>query len=213
MCIRDRNIIFLGPPGTGKGTQAEQIAGELKIAHVSTGEMFRQLAEEGDEVGVMAKEKYWGKGLLVPDAIVIKLVKTRLDKEDCKQGFILDGFPRTIEQAKALNRLTRIDKVFYISSSKDIILKRLTARRECPVCHKIYGLDVKPQNDNICDVCGVKLVQRDDDKEEVVKERLKVYEKLTKPLVDYYKKQNKLIIVDGDQAIDKVKKEILNNIQ
>jgi len=204
------NLIFLGPPGTGKGTQAERISVELNIAHISTGEMFRQLADEGNEVGVEAKEKYWGKGNLVPDELTIKLVKERLAKEDCKKGFILDGFPRTIPQAEALDKIIKIDKVISIESSEEIIIKRLSNRRQCSKCKKIYGIDVPSKQEGICDVCQGKLIQRDDDKEEVIKDRLKIYEKQTKPLIDYYK--DKLVKIDGEQPIDKIKQDIIEAI-
>ncbi len=204
------NLIFLGPPGTGKGTQAEIISKELGIAHISTGEMFRQLADEGNPVGIEAKEKYWGKGNLVPDELTIKLVKERLGKDDCKQGFILDGFPRTIPQAEALDKIVDIDKVIDIESSKEIIIKRLSNRRQCPKCKKIYGIDVKPEKEGHCDVCGVKLVQRPDDKESVVRDRLEVYEKQTKPLIEYYK--DKIAVIDGEQPIPKIKQDILEAI-
>ncbi|MBU2589667.1 MAG: adenylate kinase [Nanoarchaeota archaeon] len=204
------NAIFLGPPGTGKGTQAERISVELGIAHISTGEMFRQLANEGNPVGVEAKEKYWGKGNLVPDDLTIKLVKERLAKEDCKKGFILDGFPRTIPQAEALDKITKISKVIDIESSEEIIIKRLSNRRQCSKCKKIYGIDVPPKKEGICDICQGKLIQRDDDREEVIRDRLKVYEKQTKPLIKYYKE--KLITVDGEQPIDKIKQDIIKAI-
>lgn len=203
------NLIFLGPPGTGKGTQAERISVELGIAHISTGEMFRQLAEEGNPIGVEAKEKYWGKGNLVPDDITVKLVKERLSKPDCQKGFILDGFPRTLNQAKELNKIVKINHVIDIESSEAIIIKRLTSRRQCMNCKKIYGIDVKPKKEGICDACGGKLYQRDDDREEVIRERLKVYEQQTKPLIEFYTNKMLLRIVDGEQPIDKIKASII----
>lgn len=204
------NLIFLGPPGTGKGTQAERISADLGIAHISTGEMFRQLANEGNEVGLEAKEKYWGQGKLVPDELTIKLVKERLKKEDCQKGFILDGFPRTIPQAEALDEITDIDKVIDIESSKEIIIKRLSKRRQCSKCKKIYGIDVPPKKKGACDACGGELIQRPDDREEVIRERLKIYEKQTKPLIEYYK--DKLVTIDGEQPINKIKQDILEAI-
>jgi len=203
------NLIFLGPPGTGKGTQAERVSKDLNIAHISTGEMFRQLADEGNPLGVEAKEKYWGKGNLVPDDITIKLVKERLSKDDCKKGFILDGFPRTVPQAKALDDIVNVDYVIDIESSEEIIIKRLTSRKQCIDCKKIYGINVPPKKEGVCDVCGGHLYQRDDDREEVIRERLKVYENQTKPLIDYYKTKGILKIVDGEQPVQKIKEDII----
>jgi len=203
------NLIFLGPPGTGKGTQAERISVELKIAHVSTGEMFRQLADEGNQLGVEARDKYWEKGNLVPDEITIGLVKERLKKEDCRNGFILDGFPRTIPQAEALEKILSIDYVIDIESGDAIIIKRLTSRRQCVNCKKIYGIDVPPKLEGICDVCQGKLYHRDDDKESVIRERLRVYNLQTKPLIELYKSRGLLRIVNGENPIEQIKADIL----
>lgn len=203
------NLIFLGPPGTGKGTQAERISVEMKIAHVSTGEMFRQLASEGNPLGVEARDKYWGKGNLVPDDITIGLVNERLKKEDCKNGFILDGFPRTIPQAEALEKIVKINYVIDIESSDAIIIKRLTSRRQCANCKKIYGIDVPPKLEGICDACGGKLYQRDDDKESVIRERIKVYNAQTKPLIEFYKARGLLRIVNGENSIEQIKADIM----
>ena len=203
------NLIFLGPPGTGKGTQAERISAELKIAHVSTGEMFRQLANEGNQLGVEARDKYWGKGNLVPDEITIGLVKERLKKEDCRNGFILDGFPRTIPQAEALEKIININYVIDIESTDEIIIQRLTSRRQCVNCKKIYGINVPPKLEGICDVCQGKLYHRDDDKEDVIKERLRVYNAQTKPLIEFYKSKGLLRIVNGENPIEQIKADIL----
>lgn len=201
-------LILLGPPGTGKGTQAERVSVKFKIPHISTGEMFRQAAIEGTKLGIEARDKYWGKGSLVPDGITIGLVKERLKKQGCKNGFLLDGFPRTIPQAEALEKIAKIDVVIDIESSKEIIIKRLTSRRQCSNCKKVYGIDVPPKKEGVCDLCGGKLFQRDDDKESVINERLVVYNQQTKPLIDFYKKKGILRIVDGDQHIDKVLTDI-----
>ncbi len=206
------NLILLGPPGTGKGTQAERLSKKLNIPHISTGEMFRQLAAECNPLGVKAKDDYWGKGNLVPDDITIKLVEERLAKDDCKNGYILDGFPRTIPQAKALDKITSIDSVLDIESSGEVIIKRLTSRRQCVKCKKIYGIDVPPRHEGICDECGGKLEQRDDDKEEVIRERLEVYKKQTLPLTDYYHRQGKLIKINGEQPIQKILEDILKAV-
>ncbi len=201
-------IILLGPPGTGKGTQAELISKKYGIPHISTGEIFRKAAMEGSKIGIEAKEKYWGKGKLVPDEITVKLVEERLAKKDCKNGFILDGFPRTVKQAEALEKIAKIDFVIDIESRKETIIRRLTSRRQCLKCGKIYGIDMPPKKEGICDVCGGKLFQREDDKIDVVKKRLVEYEEKTKPLINYYKKKGNLFTVNGEQSIDKVFEEI-----
>ena len=212
------NIILLGPPGTGKGTQAERMAEHLKVPHISTGDMFRQLASENDTLGLEAKEKYWGKGLLVPDDITIGLVRIRLSKPDCRDGFILDGFPRTIPQAEALEGLLgemgkELDHVIEIQSSEEVIVKRLTSRRQCTKCKKIYGIDVPPKVNGKCDADGAPLYHRDDDKEEVIVGRLEVYRAQTAPLIDFYTKKDKLTAVDGEQPIDKILKDILDVVK
>ncbi len=203
------NIILIGPPGTGKGTQAECLSAKLKIPHISTGEMFRQAAQDGSKLGIGARDKYWGKGNLVPDDITVGLVKERLKKADCKNGYILDGFPRTIPQAKALDKISNVEKVFSIETREITIIKRLTNRRQCSKCKKIYGIDLPPKKEGVCDACGGKLILRDDDKEEVIKERLQVYEQQTKPLINYYTKQYKIYPVDGEQPIDALLKQII----
>ncbi|RME54334.1 adenylate kinase [Candidatus Woesearchaeota archaeon] len=208
------NIVLLGPPGTGKGTQAERLQKVLNVPHISTGDIFRKLAEEKDELGVMAKEKYWGQGKLVPDEITNKLVEKRLAKDDVRKGFILDGYPRTIEQAKALDKIMKksgkkIDYVIEIQSSDEVIIKRLAARRICKTCGKVYGLDVPPKHDNKCDIDGSELYQREDDKEEVVRERLMVYRQQTLPLIDYYNKKGILRPVNGEEPIDVILENIV----
>ena|SRR3989344_2422333 len=207
------NLILLGPPGTGKGTQAERLSEYLKIPHISTGEMFREAAANGSKMGLYARDNYWSKGQLVPDDITINLVKERLQKADCKSGFILDGFPRTIPQAKALDKITSLDKIIDIESSDETIIKRLSSRRQCVKCKKIYGIDLPPKKEGICDACGAKLKLRDDDREEVIRDRLDVYKKQTKPLIDYYKKQDKLAVVDGEQQVESILERIISVVE
>ena len=196
------NLIFLGPPGVGKGTYASRIAPKLEIAHISMGDIFREEIKKESEIGKKVKG-YLEKGLLVPDEIVIEVLKERIRKDDCKKGFILDGFPRTIKQAEELEKITKIDVVINLSLDEDILVKKISARRICKKCGKIYNIaDIKkgdihlppllPKKDNICDDCGGELYQRDDDKEDVIKERLKVYHKQTAPLIDYYMKKGLL---------------------
>lgn len=203
------NIVILGPPGTGKGTQAERISKEYQLEHISTGDIFRQLLKDKDSLGVEAYEKYWKDGNLVPDDITIELVKKHLKN---KENYILDGFPRTIPQAEALDQFAKIDLVLNIDSSDELIKERLTLRRVCPKCKDVYGKDKQPKEENKCDICQTELIQREDDKPEIIKDRLVVYRTQTKPLINYYK--DKIININGNQNIEKVFediKEVLND--
>lgn len=183
---------MLGPPGAGKGTYATRLAPKLGIPTISTGELLRA-SREDIEFGETIK-KYQDSGDLVPDEIVIQILKKRLEKDDAKNGFILDGFPRTLKQAKALEKISKIDVVINLSVSEEILIKRLSSRRQCKKCGEIYNLlYLKPKVEGICDKCGGELYQRDDDKPEAIKERLKIYHEKTAPLVDYY--ANKGIII------------------
>lgn len=207
-------LILLGAPGAGKGTQAVILAEEFKVPHISTGDIFRNNIKNGTELGKKAKE-YMDKGLLVPDEITIEIVKDRLKQDDCKDGFILDGFPRTIPQAeyldKVLNELNApLDKVLNISVSDEIIVDRMSGRRTCTSCGASYHvINNPPKKEGVCDNCGADIIQRADDKEETVKQRLKTYHEQTEPLIDYYKKQGKLVTVNGENKIDDTKKEVL----
>jgi len=203
------NIIFLGPPGAGKGTQAKKIAEEFDIPHISTGDIFRKNLKEGTELGLKAKA-YMDKGLLVPDEIVVAIVEDRLKEPDCRQGFILDGFPRTVIQAEALEKVleklkTRITYVINIEVSKDELIDRLTGRRVCKSCGATYHMKYDPpQKPGVCDKCDGPLIQREDDKVETVEKRLDVYEKQTQPLIEFYKNMGSLKTIDGMQPIEKV---------
>ncbi len=204
------NIIFLGAPGAGKGTQAAIVSENFKIPTISTGDIIRKALKSGSEMGKKAKE-YIDKGHLVPDEIVIGIVKDRISLDDCKNGFILDGFPRTIAQAEALkNSNINIDHVIDIDVSDEVIYKRMTGRRVCSHCGKTYNvnLNINPKKDGICDDCGNALIQRVDDKLETVKERLKVYYDQTHVLKDYYKNLGKLKSVNGAQSLEKITEEI-----
>lgn len=193
------NIILFGAPGAGKGTQAEAIAERKSIPTISTGNIIRDALKSGSELGLKAKN-YMADGGLVPDEIVIEIIKERIAKDDCKQGFILDGFPRTIPQAEALDKLgVNIDKVIEISVSDAIIIDRMSGRRVCENCGSSYHLKNKrPQKEGICDKCQGTLVQREDDQPDTVKNRLKIYHEQTKPLENYYEKQGKLTVIQGD---------------
>lgn len=196
------NIIFLGAPGAGKGTQAEKVSAKLEIPTISTGNIIREALKNNTPMGLKAKE-FIEAGKLVPDEVVIGIIKDRLGNDDCKNGFILDGFPRTIPQAEALDAMgIVIDKVIDIEVADEAIAKRMSGRRVCPKCGASYHLEYKkPSKDGICDACGDSLVQRKDDAPETVLERLKVYHSETEPLKDYYSKTGKLKIVEGQDEV------------
>lgn len=196
------NLILLGAPGAGKGTQAEKICEKLSIPAISTGNILREAMKNGTEMGLKAKS-YIDAGDLVPDAVVIGIIEDRLKEDDCQNGFILDGFPRTIPQAEALDEMgIRIDKVIDIEVADDAIAARLSGRRVCLKCGATYHLDYKkPQVDGVCDHCGDALVQRKDDMPETVLDRLNTYHAQTEPLKDYYAKSGKLRIVEGQEQV------------
>ncbi len=199
------NLILLGAPGAGKGTQAVRIAEKYNIPHISTGDILRKNIKEQTPVGIKAKA-YIDKGQLVPDEVVVEIVALRIREDDAKNGFLLDGFPRTIAQAEALDKITDIDTVINIDVDLNALSERLTGRRVCSKCGESYHISTKKDGD--CDKCGGVLMHRDDDKPETVNNRLKVYTASTKPLIDYYDKQKKLINVNGMQKIEDVFAEI-----
>ncbi len=210
-------LILLGPPGAGKGTQAVSIVDKYKVPHISTGDIFRYNIKEGTDLGKKAKD-YMDKGLLVPDELVLKIVEDRLKMDDCKGGFLLDGFPRTVMQAVALDEVLRnmdvsLDKVINIEADKDILVERAVGRRICKECGATFHIKNNPsKRGDICDKCGGDLYQRADDNEETVATRIEVYLKDTTPLIDYYGRQNKLVTVDGIKAIDKVFEDIVASL-
>ena len=202
-------IVLLGPPGAGKGTQAKSISNKYSIPHISTGDIFRKNISENTTLGIEAKT-YMDKGQLVPDEVTINMVKDRLSQEDCEDGYLLDGFPRTVAQAKALDsflesRNEELDTALAISVPNEFILERMTGRRVCPSCGASYHVKFNPPSDKKkCDLCGSDVIQRKDDTEETVNERLEVYGRETKPLINYYSDNNKLAKVDGTKAIIEV---------
>ena len=204
------NLILLGAPGAGKGTQAEILCERLSIPTISTGNMIREALKSGTEMGLKAKA-FIEAGKLVPDEVVIGIVDERLRQEDCKNGFILDGFPRTIPQAEALDRMgVTIDRVVDINVPDEVITRRVSGRRACLDCGNTYHIETKkPQKEGICDRCGSTLVQRKDDKPETVQERLQVYHEQTEPLRDYYAAAGKLLVVDGQQGIQEIADQTL----
>ncbi|MHA1583245.1 MAG: adenylate kinase [Candidatus Baldrarchaeia archaeon] len=210
-------IILLGPPGSGKGTQAKLLSKKYSIPHIAMGDILREEVARKTPLGKKVNV-YMSKGELVPDEIVIEVLKKRLQEADCVDGFILDGFPRTLNQAKALDNMLnelnlKIDAVIYIDVPDEEIMKRLSLRRTCKVCGRIYNLHYNPpKQDGKCDVCGGELIIRDDDKPEVIKNRLKVYNDQTKPLVDYYESHKLLIRINGVDSIDKVFQQIVKEL-
>lgn len=211
-------IVFLGPPGAGKGTQAETISREKKLPHISSGNLLREAVETDTETGRKARE-YIEKGLLVPDQIVVDIIKDRIVKDDCKDGFILDGFPRTVSQAKVLDEMlkqlgNKLDLVFYFSVSEESVILRLSGRRICSSCGANYHIKFVPSSkDGICDKCGGKLYQRADDKLETVSERLRVYHDQTEDLVEYYKKNGILKEIIAYANIKVITKNIFDAIK
>ncbi len=202
-------IIMLGAPGAGKGTQAKKIADKYQIPHISTGDIFRANIKEGTELGKKAKS-YMDQGLLVPDELTLDLIMDRFQNPDCANGYVLDGFPRTIPQAEALTEALEkngesIDYAINVEVPDENIVTRMSGRRACLACGATYHVVYAPTKvEGICDRCGEKLVLRDDDKPETVKKRLDVYHSQTQPLIDYYTKQGKLVEVDGTQSVDAV---------
>jgi len=204
-------LVFIGAPGAGKGTYAQYFKEKYCIPHISTGDIFREEISKGTKLGLLAKQ-YIDKGLLVPDDIVIGIVKERLSKPDVLNGFILDGFPRTLNQAKALLEITTVDAVIYFNVSEDIAVRRLSGRRICPVCGRIYNIyyEPKPRFNEVCDFDGSKLIQRSDDQPEVVKERYRVFHETFKPIIDYYRDLGLLIEIDANRSIKDVAPELEN---
>lgn len=207
------NIILIGPPGAGKGTQATRMIDRLGVPQISTGDMFRAAVKEGSPMGKKAKE-YMDKGALVPDEVVIGVVKERFGKPDCTKGFILDGFPRTLEQAKALDGLlkdlgTRLDHVVVIEVPDDYLVKRLTGRRTCRGCNYMHHVEFDPpKKAGACDKCGGELYQRDDDQEATIRQRLTTYHGQTSPLIEYYGKQGIVRKINGTLSMVQVQDEI-----
>ena len=195
-------LILLGAPGAGKGTQAEIICEKFNIPTISTGNILREAIKNGTEMGLKAKS-YIDNGNLVPDSVVIGIIADRLGEDDCKNGFILDGFPRTIPQAEALRNMgIEIDCALSIEVADEKIMQRLSGRRVCGSCGASYHIDYKkPEKDGICDACGEALVQRNDDKPETIADRLDVYHKQTEPLKDFYRAAGKLKIVEGQEQV------------
>lgn len=207
------NVILLGPPGVGKGTIAERLVRHFKYPQVATGDMLREAVKNHTKLGLEAKG-YMDKGLLVPDGVVIGIVEERLKNRDCRNGFFLDGFPRTIAQAGALEKITHIDRVVNLQAEDKVIIERLSGRRTCKKCGAIFHIkNIPPRKEGVCDKCGGELYLRDDDKPETIKKRLETYRKQTEPLITYYKKKVILRDVDGGQAVEKVFSDVLTALK
>jgi adenylate kinase len=211
-------IIMLGAPGAGKGTQADILSQEMNLPHIASGDLFRQAVEKRTELGLLGKS-YMDKGELVPDEVTIKMILERINQPDCASGCLLDGFPRTIHQAKVLDDALSeqgktIDKAVYIEVHNEELVKRLSGRRLCRVCQTPYHIvNSPPKTPGKCDKCGGELYQRSDDREETVKDRLSIFFAQTVPILDFYEKQSKLIRVNGDLGIQEVAKEILSALK
>ncbi|AKG38081.1 MAG: adenylate kinase [Infirmifilum sp.] len=202
-------LVFIGPPGVGKGTYANAVREKYGIPHISTGDIFREEVKKGSELGLKVKE-YLDKGLLVPDDLVIEVVKKRLQEEDCRKGFILDGFPRTVVQAVALEKFAPPDLVINFVAKPEVIIERVSGRRVCSVCGAIYHVKyMPPKVPGVCDKCGGPLIQRRDDKPEVVRERLKIFEEQFTPIIRFYSEKGRLVTIEANEQADVVIPRIL----
>lgn len=213
-----RAVIFLGPPGAGKGTQAKLVAARFGVPHLSTGDMLRENVSRGTELGLLAKP-VMERGELVSDALVLRMVEERVARPDCRNGFIFDGFPRTVAQAEALDAILKrhglgAPAVIYFNVAEDVLMRRLTGRRTCKVCGEIYNVyDRPPKVEGRCDKDGGELVQRADDRPEVIRERLAAYERQTKTLVEYYRSQGVLHEVDGASSMEAVTASVFGALE
>lgn len=211
---RALNLVLLGPPGSGKGTQAKMLAERYEIPHISTGDILRDEVARETSLGLEVRS-LMEKGELVPDRVMAGILLHRIDRDDCARGFILDGYPRTVEQAGVLDDILgelgrTLESVLLITTPDEVIVRRITGRRSCPQCGRVYHVEHNPPEDGTtCDVCGAELMQRADDREEVVRDRLRVYREKTEPIVDLYGARGLLMEIDGDRPVSEVTREIL----
>lgn len=202
-------LVFMGAPGAGKGTQAQALAKHYNVPYISTGDIMREHIKNNTEIGLIIKDKL-GSGHFAPDEFAINIVKERIKNDDCKNGYILDGFPRNLSQAKALDELDSLDKVISVEVADELIIERMSGRRVCPNCKAIYHeTNRPPKQEGTCDNCGTSLIQRNDDKEETVIKRLNVYHDQTYPIMDYYRQKNLLLEINGVGDIKKVAESIV----
>lgn len=209
------NLIMFGPPGGGKGTYASRISEKHDIPHVAPGDIFRSEVNEGSELGKKVKD-YLDRGELVPDEVVNEVMKKRLSKPDCQEGFVLDGYPRTLSQAKALDKIAGIDLVINLKVSDDVIINRLNNRRVCRDCGEIYNLrSMPPEKDGVCDECGGELYQREDDQPEVIRKRLREYKSKAKPIIDFYREKGLVedIVAEEERPIEEMMGEIYDAVK
>ncbi|MEA1884162.1 MAG: adenylate kinase [Thermotogota bacterium] len=212
------NLIFLGPPGAGKGTVAKDVVERYGVPHISTGDMLRDAVSEGSELGKKV-QSVMESGQLVSDELLFDLVKDRLSKDDCKNGFILDGFPRNVNQAEDLDKILKelelsLAAVIFLDVSEDEVVKRISSRRVCPKCSRVYNLiSLKPKNDTLCDDDDTPLIQREDDKAETVRKRYQIYIDKTSPLIKLYRDRNQIITIDASGTVDKVDEIVFNTLE
>jgi len=205
-------LVIFGPPSAGKGTQAQKLSKQYGIPQVATGDLLRKAVADKTPLGLKIKS-YLDQGKLGPDEVIVQLIKERVAKPDCKKGFLLDGFPRTMGQAKELERMTDIDLVLSIVVDFESLVERAVGRRTCPKCSAVYHIKFNPpMNEGECEKCGSKLIQRDDDREDTVRNRLKVYQEQTAPLIEYYRKKGKLVDIGGSGGIDAVYSQMVKAI-
>jgi adenylate kinase len=206
--VEEMKLLILGGPGAGKGTQAIKIARKYKIAHIASGDILREGARSGADFGMEAS-RYMAEGDLVPDILILNLMLKRLRNDDCKNGFILDGFPRTIYQAMEFHRTHEIDLVINIIVDKEILVERISGRRSCPSCGQVYHISSNPpEKEGVCDRCGTALIQRKDDTEETLLHRYAIYQDEIKPLIEFYSRFDNIIDINGDRTIEEIQAEI-----
>ncbi|MFC2143620.1 adenylate kinase [Candidatus Aenigmatarchaeota archaeon] len=201
-------IIMIGPQACGKGTQAKKISQDFKIPHISSGDLFREIRNEDSDLGKKVKELH-DNGRLIDDETTVKVVENKIKQDDCEQGFILDGFPRNMYQAEALNKMSKIDHVLYIKISNEVAIQRLSGRVQCKKCGAIFGIANPSRTEGICDDCGGVLYQRADDVTDAIQKRLNSYYEKTQPLIDYYKEKGVLHEINGERGIDEIYADIL----
>lgn len=205
-------LVIFGPPSAGKGTQAQKLSKKYNIPQIATGDLLREHVANKTPIGIKVKE-ILDQGKLGPDDLVVEMIKERISQPDCKNGYLLDGFPRTLIQAKYLEKMADVDVVLNIGVDTELLVERVVGRRICPKCAAVYHVDFNsPKTEGVCDKCGSQLVQRDDDKEETYRERLKVYREQTEPLIDYYRQKGKLVDIDGSFGIEGVFEQMVRAI-